>query len=127
MATARMASEQNTAYSTQCSAGQPVGCGKNGGAPLSNSLRPEAATAVIGFHSAITRSGPGRVAAEMNAEEMKVSGNSQISPALWATSTFDDSSPVSAPTQDMAKANSRMMPNASAASAIEPLIRQPTM
>ena len=77
-----------SAYSTQWSAGQPWGVLNDGGEPLWNSLRPAAETAVIGFHSAMLRSGPGRVSAEMKAEEMKVSGNIQIRPALWATSTL---------------------------------------
>ena len=62
----------------------------------------------------------------MNAEEMKLSGNIQISPTLWATSTLGASNPVSAPTHDIAKANSSRMPNASAASATPPWMRQPT-
>src|SRR6478752_783034 len=111
-----MAREHATAYVMQWSAGQPVGVPKLGGAPLSKSFRPAAETAVMGFHSATVHSGPGSDSAEMKAEEMNVNGNSQIRPALWATSTVGENRPVIAPTQDMANANSRIIAKASTAS-----------
>src|SRR5882757_7843833 len=105
MNTAMMATEASTAYSAACSAGQPVAVGMPGGwIGLPNSARVTSATAEIGFHSANARSGPGSVCAETNTLAMKHTGNSQISPALWATSTLRQSSPIQAPIQDIANA-----------------------
>lgn len=50
----------------------------------------------------------GHVGVETKAEETNVTGKSQISPALCATSTLRAISPIAAPTQDIAKAKRRI-------------------
>lgn len=64
--------------------------------------------AETGFQSATGWRAAGRVAVGTKAEERKVTGKSQIRPALWATSTLRAVRPMVAPTQDMAKAKRRM-------------------
>src|SRR5919198_3102444 len=97
-----IAAQHTIEYSAACSAGHPVGGTPN---RLPNRSRVALMTAVNGFQSAIVRRIPGSLSVGTNAEEMKLSGNIQISPALCATSTLRASSPISAPTQDNAQAN----------------------
>src|SRR3954454_18907361 len=97
-----IATQHRIEYSAACSAGQPVGAGPN---RLPNRSLVALITAVNGFQSAIALRKAGRVWVGTNAEEMKLSGNIQISPALCATSTLRAASPISAPTHDSAQAN----------------------
>src|SRR5699024_12066281 len=93
--TAMIATQLNTAYGAACSIGQPP----DSAAPsmvLPNSSRVAWMTAVNGFHVANASNGPGSDCNGTNAAEMKLTGNSQINPALWATSTLRATSRLNA-------------------------------
>src|SRR5690606_16117327 len=92
---------------------------------LPNSDRTESDSALIGFHSANTCSGPGNRSAATNTVEMNVTGKIQMKPALCATSTLPEISAISEPTQAMANANSNSIRYASTASVTLPRMRQP--
>src|SRR5699024_4647590 len=123
--TAIIATQLNTAYGAACSIGQPP----DSAAPsmvLPNSSRVAWMTAANGCHVANAYNGPRSDCNGTNAAEMKLTGNSQINPALWATSTLRANSPMNAPTQDNAQANSNITRYPSAASPNPVLICQPT-
>jgi hypothetical protein len=61
--------------------------------------RSASTTELNGFHSATGWSQSGRVLVEMNAFDRNVTGNIQMRPADWATSTLLTESPITAATQ----------------------------
>ncbi len=67
---------------------------------LPNSWRQASASAEIGFHSAISLIPAGMPVIGTNRFDRKVSGNSQISPAVLAVSGFGMCRPTHEPTHD---------------------------
>src|SRR5207249_865021 len=84
-------------------------------------------TELIGFQSATGRNQPGKVSVRTNALDRKVTGNIQMNPADWATSTLRTDSPITADTQLIAYPNNRRTTNPAAASMGPVRIRQPTI
>src|SRR5438105_1313327 len=122
---ARMAPIQSSVYAMGFWRDHTCGAGIVPVVP--NASRTACATDETGFHSAITRSGPGRTVAWTNVFAMNVIGKITMNDALFTTSTVGTLSPTNAMIQEIAyaKPSSSRKPNTALSGPV--WIRQPTI